>query len=379
MENIDSAELTRRLLQIPLFREIQNVIASQSGPVDWVAAEQMATAVSKSGIRNPKATRTDAEEFQQAIRISELSVLGHTGLGPVQGVNQVSLQGRGPWATQYLEHLKPLIERLAKRFTEQVAVGGAAGGAGPLLGALGPYIMGLQIGLCVGYLSHKAVGDWDIGLPPKKPGRVVINYPNTLDVQSELDIPAEPLRMWLALRAVTRELHFQSVQWAGPYLNGLVHQYIDAAEIHTSELFHRLQNITDPQELTTLMQQPDELFPMLRSAGQEAVVDRIGAFLSVAEGYGDWIMNKAGAGMVQDYEKIREGMNRRRATRSSAEKMLEKMLGLDLPNEARRRGQRFIAEVAPSGALDTLWAKPEHLPDTVELAQPARWLTRLED
>lgn len=378
MENIDSAELTRRLLQIPLFREIHNVITSQGGPVDWVVAGQMATAVSKSGIRNPKATRTDADELQQAIRISELSVIGHTGLGPVQGVNQVSLQGRGPWAAQSLERLEPLIERLARRFTDQLSAGVAAGPAGPLLKAVGPYMMGLQIGLCVGYLSHKAVGDWDVGLPPHKPGRVVINYPNTLDVQAELDVPTEPLRMWLALRAVTRELHFQVATWAGPYLNGLIYEYIDAAEIHTSELFHKLQNITDPQELTNVMQQPDELFPMLRSAGQEAVVDKIGAFLSVTEGYSDWIMNKAGPGMVLEYEKIREGMNRRRATRSSAEKMLEKMLGLDLPNEARRRGQRFITEVAGKGALETLWAKPEHLPDAVELAQPTRWLSRLE-
>lgn len=378
MENIDSAELTRRMLQIPLFREIHNVITSQTGSVDWVVAEQMSTAVAKSGIRNPKATRADADEFQQALRISELSIVGHTGMGPVQGVDQVSLQGRGPWAAQARERLKPLIERLSGRLTEQLSAGTNVGPAGPLLSALGPYLMGLQVGMCVGYLSHKAIGDWDIGLPPAKPGRVVINYPNTLDVQAELDVAAEPLRMWLALRAVARELHFQSTPWAGPYLNTLIHEYIDAAEIHTSELFHKLQTVTDPQELTALMQQPDELFPMLRSAGQETVVDRIGAFLSVTEGYSDWIMNKAGTGMVQDYEKIREGMNRRRATRSSAEKMLEKMLGLDLPNEARRRGQRFVAEIARSNALDRLWTQPENLPDAVELAQPTRWLSRLE-
>lgn len=377
MENIDSAELTRRLLQIPLFRELHNVATSQTGPVDWVVAEQIATAVAKSGIRNPKAARADADEFQQAIRISELSVVGHTGLGPVQGVDQVSLQGRGPWSAHTLKRLGPLLERLAGRLTEQLGAGTTAGPAGPLLGALGPYMMGLQIGLCVGYLSHKAVGDWDIGLPPDQSGRVVVNFPNTLDVQAELDVAAEPLRMWLSLRAVARELHFQSTPWASQYLNGLIHDYIDAAEIHTSELFRRLQNITDPQELTNLIQQPDELFPMLRSAGQETMVDRIGAFLSVNDGYADWIMNKAGLGMVPDYEKIREGMNRRRATRTSAEKMLEKMLGLDLPVEARRRGQRFVAEVARNGALETLWAKPENLPDELELAQPSRWLTRL--
>lgn len=377
MENLDSTELTRRLLQIPLLREIHNVITSQSAPVDWVVAEQMATAVAKSGIRNPKPTRAEADHLQQAVRIAELSVVGHTGLGPVQGVKRVSLRGRGPWSTQELERLKPLMERLATRLTGQFSAGMPAGPATPVLGAIGPYLMGLQVGLCVGYLSHKMLGEWEIGLPPDNPGELVINFPNMQEVREELSVPADPFRMWLALRGVSRELHFQSVPWAGTHLTNLVHQYIDAAEFHTSGLFTRLQNISDPQELTGLLQRPDELFPMLRSAGQQAVVERISVFLTVTEGYADWVMNKAGPGLIEDYEKIREGMNRRRATRSSAEKMLEKMLGIDLPNEASRRGQRFVAEVAQSKALDTLWAKPENLPDEVELAQPERWLTRL--
>lgn len=377
MENIDPTELTRRLLQIPLFKEIHNVITSQSGPVDWTVASQMATAVSKSGIRNTKATRADADELQQAIRVAELSVVGHTGLGPVQGISRVSLQGRGPWSDQMLTRLKPPIERLAERLTQQLSGGMTGGTMSPLLGAVGPYMMGLQIGLCVGYLSHKALGEWEIGLPPEQTGRLVINFPNTLDVQEELSVSAQPFRMWLALRAVARELHFQHAQWPAPYLTGLINDYIDAAEIHTSELFNRLQNVSDPQELTTLLQRPDELFPMLRSAGQESVVEKIRVFLGVTEGYTDWMMNRAGKGMVQEYEKIREGMNRRWATRTSAEKMLEKMLGLDLPNDARRRGQRFVAEIAEQGAANTLWAKPENLPDETELAQPSRWLTRL--
>jgi uncharacterized protein (DUF2342 family) len=106
-------------------------------------------------------------------------------------------------------------------------------------------------------------------------------------------------------------------------------------------------------------------------------VERIQCVTSAAEGYSDWLVRKAGMGLTEAFDKIQEGMTRRRAERSSPERLFEKMYGLDLGNEQQRRGQRFVTTIAAAGEVDHLWEKPENLPDLGELAQPHRWLSRV--
>lgn len=377
MEGIDNSELTRRLLQIPLFREINNALRGQSGPVDWKIAAEISEAVAASGTRSSKPSAGDIEEFQQACRIAELAVVGHTGLGPVQGVTDVRLLWRSQWSQVNLDSLKPLVERLASKLRANATAGIGAGPAGPLVGAISPFLMGSQVGLVVGYLSHKGLGMWDLCLPRTKAGRLYFNYPNILEVEQDLQVAPREFRMWLALHEVAHEIHFQAVSWMRPYLIGLVEQYMDAAEIDSSQLASRFGNLSDPSELSSILQRPEDLFPLLRSPAQEALVEKILCFTSTAEGYGDWVLRKAGSGLTDSFDKITEGMTRRRAERSSPERMMEKMFGLDLGNEQQRRGQRFVSAIASAGGLEHLWVKPENLPDLGELAQPNRWLSRV--
>lgn len=377
MDGIDTSELSRRLLEIPLFREINNALRGQPGPVDWKIAGQISEAVAGSGIRSGKPSAGDVEEFRQACRIAELAVIGHSGLGPVQGVTDVKLLWRTQWTKVNLDALKPLMERLAAKLTGDATAGLRFGPAAPLLGAVGPFLMGSQIGLVIGYLSHKALGMWDLCLPRTRTGRLYFNFPNVLDVERDLGVKPQPFRMWLALHEVSHELHFQAVSWLRPYLTGLVEQYMDAAEIDASQLASKMGNLNDPQELSSILQRPEDLFPLLRSPAQEALVEKIQCFTSAAEGYSDWLVRKAGLGLTEEFDKISEGMTRRRAERSSPERMMEKMFGLDLGNEQQRRGQRFVATIAAAGELEHLWEKPENLPDLSELAQPHRWLSRV--
>lgn len=386
MDGIDNSELTRRLLEIPLFREIHKAFRSQAGPVDWTIAGQISEAVAASGMPSAKPSSSDIEEFHQACRIAELSVIGHSGLGPVQGITDIRLVWRTQWAQLNLDALKPLTERLAAKLSQNAGRGGPAagmgaigslGGAGPLVGAISPFLMGSQIGLVIGYLAHSALGMWDLCLPRTERGKLYFNFPNVLDVERDLQVQPKEFRMWLALHEVSHELHFQSVAWMRPYLLGLIQQYIDAAEIDPSQLASRFGNLNDPSELNTLLQRPEDLFPLLRSPAQEGLVEKIMCFTSTAEGYTDWLVRKAGLGLTAAFDRVQEGMTRRRAERSSPDRMMEKMFGLDLGNEQQRRGHRFVTAVAGGGALGALWEKPENLPDLGELGQPDRWLSRV--
>lgn len=385
MDGIDGGELVRRLLEIPVVREINNLLRNATKPVDRKLAQQVSQAVAGSGIHSAKFTAADLEEFQQACRIAELAVVGQSGLGPVRGVQQVRLVTRTQWTELNLEALNPLLERLAARLSPSASP--AAGlSVRPILDAVGPLVMGAQFGATIGYLSHKALGTWDFGLPAHQPamrsakgrsGRLLFNYPNIVEVEKELEVDPRQFRMWLALHEVAHELLFQAVGWAGPYLNGLIEAYIDAAQMDTSELVTKVQSLSDPGELACLLQKPEELLPMLRSPLQQTVAESIECFLSLTEGYSNWILRRGGLSLVNDFDKIREGMSRRLAERSSPERMLEKLFGLDLTNRNRRAGERFVEVIATSGRMDVLWRKVENLPSLEELSQPERWISRV--
>lgn len=244
--------------------------------------------------------------------------------------------------------------------------------------------MGAQFGLTFGYLSHRALGTWDFGLPLEatrsptgQTGRLDFNFSNIVEVEKELEIDPRQFRMWLALHEVTHELLYQAVGWAGPYFNGLVETYIDAAEVDASELATKVQSLSDPQELIALLQRPEDLLPMLRSPVQESVAEKIECFLSLTEGYSNWILHRGGLSLVESFDQIREGMSRRMAERSSPERMLQKLFGLDLSNRNRRAGERFISAISEASRMDLLWKRVENLPALDELSQPERWISRV--
>jgi coenzyme F420 biosynthesis associated uncharacterized protein len=378
VDDIDQADLIAALSEIPLFKEIRNVLLNQARPVNWDIARQIASALARAGPPDTGATGQDLADFQEACRIAELRVTAMTGFELLPGITQVDMLGRSQWAQLNLDGLAPFMERLALRLSGQVSeTERPPAPVQALVATLGPFAMGVQLGLVVGYLSHKTIAHWDLCLPRTHPGRLYVNHPNLARVEKELGVDPKQFRLWVALHEVSHELVFQAVGWARPYFVGLVNSYIDAASIDSAEIIGRIRGLGDPEEVALLMQQPDELFPMLRSPAQNDFVARIQSFMSVAEGYSEWIVREAGLELLDQFDKIREGINRRRAERSSAEKMLEKLLGLDLEHEQHRAGERFIEKVAHAGQLDLLWKGSENLPTMNEIAEPAKWLTRL--
>jgi putative hydrolase len=352
------------------------VLLNQSRPVNWQIAGQIASAIAGAGPRDFGPTGQDLKDFQEACRIAELRVTALTSFELLPGITQIDMLTRSQWAQLNLDSLAPFMERLARRLSGQVSEGPPAP-VQALVSTLGPFAMGVQLGLVVGYLSHKSLGQWDFCLPRGQTGRLYVNHPNIARVEGELGVEPKQFRLWIALHEVTHELLFQAVGWARPYLVGLVESYIDAASIDSAEIIGQMRGLNDPDEVARLMQQPDELFPMLRSAAQNEFVERIQCLMSVAEGYSEWIVRETGLELLDQFDRIREGINRRRAERSSAEKMLEKLLGLDLEHEQHRAGERFISKVVHAGQLELLWKGPENLPTKIEIAEPAKWLTRL--
>ena len=72
-------------------------------------------------------------------------------------------------------------------------------------------------------------------------------------------------------------------------------------------------------------------------------------------------------------------MERSRRSRSAPERILGRLLGLDLKMRQYEMGRAFCDEVAKQGGTDALnrvWASPEALPTLPELRRPTDWVAR---
>src|SRR5438046_7429163 len=64
----------------PLFREIQRVLTSSSGPINWELARQIGIAGAQEGRDDPIPSEDDQRTFEEAVRVAELQVARFTGL-----------------------------------------------------------------------------------------------------------------------------------------------------------------------------------------------------------------------------------------------------------------------------------------------------------
>jgi uncharacterized protein (DUF2342 family) len=72
-------------------------------------------------------------------------------------------------------------------------------------------------------------------------------------------------------------------------------------------------------------------------------------------------------------------MDARRQSRSTPERILQKLLGFDLKMRQYELGKRFCDAVADAEGIEGLnrvWESPEALPTIGELSRPGAWMRR---
>src|SRR3989442_15370364 len=138
--------------------------------VDWAFALRVGRAVAGSGpavtasIRDE--VRTDFEDF---VKVADGLVTDFTGLRPADPPGRPIVVDRGGWIGVNIESFRALLKPLGERFS-----GMRAGGK------LGRMAMGLQLGLLLGYLSQKVLGQYDLLLATGGAGKVYFVGPNVL-------------------------------------------------------------------------------------------------------------------------------------------------------------------------------------------------------
>ena len=339
--------------------------------VDWGLARQIARLA--AGSTPPARLSGDLDAMSE---MAAREVGSYTGLSLDGPPPPPEALDRYAWAEVNIDALSRLLGPVADRMGERLDPAGPL--AGPLRGFAG-LALAAEAGLALGYLSTRVLGQFEVSLlEPEIEPRLLFVAPNLAEAADRMQVDPERFLTWVVFHEVTHVFQFGGVPWLRGHLGGLLREYLETVEVQMGEGMGAMPSLPDPQKLVSAFKEGG-LLALVQSEEQRELTDRIQAAMAVVEGYSEHVMDALGERHIPGYEELREAMERRRSERSAPERILQRLLGLDVKMRQYRLGHDFCDAVAAQAGIDGLngvWASPEALPTPEELEDPPRWLAR---
>jgi putative hydrolase len=369
----------------PLFREIQRVLSSSSGAVNWELARQIGIATAQEGREDPAPTEADRHAFEEAVRVAELHVAPFTGLDPPADVAPVEAVRIAEWITANTEGLRELLEPAAAKVTAamgDVTLGSIppeAGAMGGFLQQLSPLLLGAQVGTVLGFLGQHVLGQYDVAVPRSGTGKLLFVATNVARFERDWSLDPTDFRTFVALHEVTHRFEFAR-PWTGPRLRELLDDFFSTLQIDVEGIQQRLSSLdaADPQAMQALLESDEGLFGSVLDDEQRIKLGRVQAFMAAAEGYGDHVAHALGRSLLPTYVRIEEAMRRYREDEHT-DPVFERLLGIEMKREQYAQGRAFcdaVVELTDEATLGRMWADAEALPSLPEIEEPRLWLAR---
>lgn len=337
--------------------------------ISWNAARAIAVTLASRTERAPAGDFDYPAAVEETLR--PLSDFAGIELPPgTDATRRLVIADRTEWIDFNIEGFGALMEPVLKR---------AASGAGNVTWALGGATLTAQMGLLLGFLSSRVLGQYDTGPLLSKgetggPGKVFFLDGNIAAAAGRLGVPLDGLRLWIVLHEMTHALQFEGYPWLRRHLGSLVESLV-------GPLSEKLGVGETVRRLSTNLKTGGRSMELVMSPEQRLSFDRMQAAMSVIEGYSDFVMHNVGKNLVPHYEHLKDRMARSRAHRPPFETAVFRLTGMDVKLEQYRLGERFADAVARRQGMEGLnrvWEGPENLPTLAEVRDPGLWMTRMD-
>ncbi len=351
-----------------LFDRLADLFRS-NGSVNWRLAREIAESV--AGESEPVDPWL-AEEYRELAATAGMRIAATSPLDPTGKTIEVVTVDRRAWAGNNVEAFSYLAEPVAEKMA-----GGE--GFGSPLQPLGPALIGMQMGSVVGFMSHRVLGQFDVGIPAGTETPISFVVPNIEAFAVDHNLDLRQTRLWVALHEVTHHAEF-AVPWVKEHFLMLMHAFVEGLEIDPDEISRRMETLQDPETLQRMLDDPSGFSGLLASEAQQGPLEDVRAFMAVMEGYGEYLIERAAPGLIPEAPRIRQAIDDRREEPSQGEQILQQVLGLDLKHQQYRLGAQFCEEVDGRWGDDTLakmWDGPQMLPTLGELEDVVGWAARV--
>jgi coenzyme F420 biosynthesis associated uncharacterized protein len=372
--------------------------------IDWDVAARTAITLGRPG---PRVTPAEAAEIVGAVRAASAAAVD-----PVAEVTLLSVPSPAPalvvdragWIRANVGSFRTM---LTPAF-EQVADSRGKPPSG-LVTHIGSRVTGAELGGALAFLSSRVLGQFDPFGPPDNRaagavvgngqvgqgrglddagGRLLLVAPNLVQVQRELEVPADDFRLWVCLHEETHRAQFASTPWLAAHLLGEIRTLTadllggdlfgdsDGAADKLAQMFRGLPDVLrgegGPAQLG--------LLDAIQTPEQRERVAALTATMSLLEGHADVMMDAVGPQVVPSVKQIRSRFTKRRGGKGPLDQVIRRLLGLDAKIRQYADGARFVRGVVDKVGVDgfnAVWLQRENLPLPAEIADPTAWVRRV--
>jgi coenzyme F420 biosynthesis associated uncharacterized protein len=344
--------------------------------VDWALAEKVASRIAGD---DPFAASYHAHgmerDFTELTAQAQVYVEAETGFRSAAGPARARVVDRSDWVraniSSYRRMLRPMLAKMETKMD------------GPV-GALSGKVAGAELGALLGWMSTRVLGQYDLLVledeNPQDQDLVYFVGTNILALEKRQSFPPGEFRLWVALHEVTHRTQFTGVPWLRPYFLSLVGQLIDETDTDPRRLFTAVGRIAEGVRTRTNPLTDGGVAALLASTEQREVMEKVGGLMSLLEGHGDVIMDRAAADRIPSADRFARALRARRAEMNAGAKLLQRLIGLEAKLAQYEQGEAFIAAVEDVGGpelLNRAFERAENLPSMDEIRDPAIWLARL--
>jgi coenzyme F420 biosynthesis associated uncharacterized protein len=352
--------------------------ATPGGLIDWDQARRFALRVSQweqAGIPDRAARR---EQYTRLVERSEPLIAEYLNIHLPEPINRVYVVDRREWLEANFNSFAVVfapVEELYER------LGAKQSGLGATLGQINGRLIGTQMGLLLGFLARRVLGQYDLSLlspDPEVRGALYFVEPNIARVQTQLGLSDEDFRLWIALHEVTHVFEFEAYPWVREYFNDLLRQFLGQLSDQLSALGVGLPQLIG--RLVGRQNSGQHWIERMLTPEQQQIFDKLQALMSLVEGYSNHIMNAIGGQLLPSFHDIEERVQQRQQSRPLIEEIFNRITGMDLKLAQYKQGEAFVNTVAARKGvafINRVWERPEHLPTMAEIRDPHQWIARM--
>jgi coenzyme F420 biosynthesis associated uncharacterized protein len=346
--------------------------------VDWSLAQRVAAGalILKPAPSSYRSANLQGQ-FDDLTARAETLVGEVTGWRSARGAARAKVTDRAAWAAANVRSMERLVGPALREL--QQARGSKL--AGPSL-VVGRVVAGTQLGLVLAYMATRVLGQYDLLIDDESPeDQDLVSYvgPNIVAVEAHYDFAPSQFRLWLALHEVTHRLQFTAVPWLRDHFVGLVSELLGPLAADPAGVADTLRRVASEVRSGHGLGGDAGVVSLLATPEQRLAISQISGMMSLLEGHGDVVMNRAGAGEVPGAEHFARVLHERRTNARGLTRFMSRLLGLEAKMRQYAEGEHFVESVEEAGGpalLARVWEGPAWLPTLEEIRDPGRWVAR---
>ncbi|RJN31614.1 zinc-dependent metalloprotease [Nesterenkonia natronophila] len=365
--------------------------------INWDVARSTASRLVPPGPSlSPAAAAREVADVRQAAAEAVGYVHTITGLSAAEGLGEdqrdVLVVDRPGWSAANTESfrklLRPALDAVAEKKPQLVSEGSSAQ-------VFGSAAAGAELGGILAFLSANVLGQFDpFHSSEHAPGgRLMLVAPNIVEIAKQLNVDRSDFRLWVCLHEQTHRVQFAAAPWLRDHLmssistlssstlgraDGLPQRIVEAVKSLRQEMGQ--QKVSDQHDAAAGVPARNRLLEVLQTPEDREIMSHLTAVMSLLEGHANVVMDAVDDSIVPTVKTIRRRFEQRGKNRSPLEKIVRKLLQLDVKAAQYRDGQKFVGHIVETIGMErfnTIWDSPEHLPSEEELHNPDTWIERM--